>query len=196
MDPTVRDGYSLNAASFEQAYEDRQQRHTLAFNIDPYVERKPPVPGIGDFGLPFAPGFDGPCPEFGGDFDLPARVFEQRQRGRNKLLPALGQVAALKQKDARSASAGFGGKPHHRKTALSQPIECGCLGGAVATVKDFRAGITGELPLVFQVHTCLAIQKPKLRDVDRRAPRAGGRGGLEQGQMGNWPTLDDDCGSR
>jgi len=117
VDPTVRDRYCLNAASFEQAYEDRQQRHTLAFNIDPYVERKPPVPGIGDVGLPFAAGFDGPCPELGGDFDLPARVFERRQRGRNKLLPALGQVAALEQKDARSVRAAFGRKPHHRKTA-------------------------------------------------------------------------------
>jgi hypothetical protein len=57
-------------------------------------------------------------------------------------------------------------------------------------------GITGELPLAFQVDTCLAIQKAELRDVDRRAPRAGGWGGLEQGQMGNWPTLDDDCGGR
>jgi hypothetical protein len=79
---------------------------------------------------------------------------------------------------------------------LSQPIECGCLDGTVATVKDFGAGITGELPLVFQVDACLAIQKAKLRDVHRRAPRAGARGGLEQGQMGNWPTLDDDCGGR
>ena len=42
-----------------------------------------------------------------------------------------------------TARAAFGGKPHHRKTALSQPIECGCLGNTVATVKDFGAGITG-----------------------------------------------------
>src|SRR5437660_6038171 len=103
----------------------------------PMSSENHPSPGIGDLGLPFAPGFDGPCPELGGDFDLPARVFERRQRGSNKLLPALGQVAALKQKDARSARAAFGGKPHHRKTALSQPIEGACLGGAVATVKDF-----------------------------------------------------------
>jgi hypothetical protein len=95
VDPTVGDGYSLNAASFEQADEDRQQRHTLAFDIDPHVKRKPPIPGIGDISLPFAPSFDGPCPELGGDFDLPAGVFERRQRSRNKLLPALGQVAAV-----------------------------------------------------------------------------------------------------
>src|SRR6516162_11689421 len=184
MDPTVGDGYSFNPASFEQAYEDRQQRHTLAVDIDPHVERKPSVPGIGDVGLPFAPGFDEPCPELGGDFDAPARVFERRQRSRNKLLPALAQVAAFEQKDARAGRAAVGGKPYHRKTALSQPIECGCLAGTIATVKDVGARITGELPLVFQVDACLAIQKTKLRDIDRHAPRAGGRGGLEQRQMG------------
>jgi hypothetical protein len=127
---------------------------------------------------------------------LPAGAFERRQRSRNKLLPALGQVAALEQKDARAARAAVGSKPHHRKTALSQPIECGCLAGTIATVKDFGARITGELPLVVQVDACLAIQKTKLRDIDRHTPRAGRRGGLEQGQMGNWPTLDDDRGGR
>jgi hypothetical protein len=49
----------------------------------------------------------------------------------------------------RAPRAAFGGKPHHRKTALSQPLDCGCLAGTVATVKDFGARITGELPLVF-----------------------------------------------
>src|SRR5262249_59947095 len=143
---------------------------------------------------PFAAGSAPPCPELGGDFDKPTRVFERRQRSRNKLLPALGHLAAVEQKDARSVRAAFEGKPHHRKTALSQPIECRCLAGTVATVEDFGARITGELALVFQVDACLVIQKTKLRDIDRRASRAGKRGGLEQGHMGNWPTLDDDCG--
>jgi len=134
--------------------------------------------------VPFAPGFDGPCPELGGDFDLPACVFERRQRGRDKLLPALGQVAALEQKDARSARAGFHGKPHHRKTALSQPIECGCLAETVATVKVSGARVTGELPLVFQVDACLAIQKATLRDVDCRAPVPAGRVALNKVKCG------------
>jgi len=147
------------------------------------------------------PGLDGPCPELGGDFDLPARVFERRQRGRNKLLPARSQVAAVEQKDARAARAAFGGKPHHRETALAQPIECGRLAGTVATVKDDAVRITGELPFVLRVDAHLAIdlaiEKAKLGDIDRRAGlRADGRGGLEQGQMGNWLALDDDRGGR
>ena len=134
--------------------------------------------------VPFAPGFDGPCPELGGDFDLPACVFERRQRGRDKLLPALGQVAALEQKDARAARAAVGGKSHHRKTALSQPIECGCLAETVATVKVSGARVTGELPLVFQVDACLAIQKATLRDVDCRAPVPAGRVALNKVKCG------------
>src|SRR5262249_62045142 len=121
-------------------------------------------------GLPFAPGLDGPCPELGGDFDLPACVFEHRQRGRNKLLPARSQVAAVEQKDARAARAAFGGKPHHRETALAQPIECGRLADTVATIKDDAVRITGELPFVLRVDVRLAIdlavEKAKLGDID------------------------------
>jgi hypothetical protein len=179
----------------------RQQRHALAFDIDTHVERKPPILAIGDVGLPFAPGFDGPCPEIAGDFDLPARGFERRQASRNKLLPALGQVAAVEQKDVRTAHAAFGGKPHHRETASAQPIECGRLPGTVATVKDGAVGITGELPFVLQVDARLvidfAIKKAKLGDIDRRTgPHAGRRSGLEQGQLWNWLALDYDRGGR
>jgi hypothetical protein len=107
----------------------------------------------------------------------------------------------LEQKDARAARAAFGGKPHYRETALAQPIECGRLASTVATVKEDTVGITGELPFVLWVDARLAIdlaiEEAKLGDIDRRAgARAGRRGGLEQGQMGNWLTVDDDRGGR
>ena len=67
----------------------------------------------------------------------------------------------------------------------------------VAVINAFSGERFGEVlggALALAIN--LAIEKAKVGDIDRRAPGAGGRDSLEQGQTRNWPTLDDDRGGR
>src|ERR1700730_17077667 len=120
----------------QQCGQHRQQRHPLAIDLDPEIERKPPAAAAFlDLGGPLAAAVDDAMAEGVLDIDPPALAFEPR----HGLVDKAGPVAAAVEK-AEGNSTGIpasGGKSLDRAQAESlQPVLRRPLGGEVSAADD------------------------------------------------------------
>src|SRR6516162_11926130 len=81
-----------NAQPRQQPGQYRQQRHPLAVDFDPEIEREPPAAAFLDFGRPLARAVDDPVAEAVLDLDPPALAFELRHRVVNKARPVTSSI--------------------------------------------------------------------------------------------------------
>src|SRR6516165_10529062 len=124
-----------NAQPRQQPGQYRQQRHPLAVDFDPEIEREPPTAAFLDFGGPLAAAVDDTVAEAVLDLDPPALAFELRHRVVDKAWP----VASSIKKGERNSTTVRGGGAESLDRAQPkrlQPILRRPFGRGIATADD------------------------------------------------------------
>jgi hypothetical protein len=116
MDAPVDDTRGVDALR-DQSRQDRQQRDTLALDLDVHRQREPTVTCVDHLGKPTIFRRDQPGPKICAQLNLPALGFEHAQITSDKGLPALSGILAVESKDPRATLASGCGSPHHGKAA-------------------------------------------------------------------------------
>src|ERR1700730_6507712 len=124
------------AQARQQCGQHRQQRHPLAIDLDPEIERKPPAAtAFLDLGGPLAAAVDDAMAEGVLDIDPPVLAFELRHR----LVDKAGPVAAAVRKaegNSTGLTAGGGEGVDSAQPQSLQPILRRLLGSEVAAADD------------------------------------------------------------
>src|SRR6516162_257858 len=95
-----------NAQPRQQPGQYRQQRHPLAIDFDPEIEREPPAADFLDLGRPFPAAVDDPVAEAVLDLDPPALAFELRHGVVDKARPV---ASSIEKSERNSTTVGGGG---------------------------------------------------------------------------------------
>ena len=149
----------------------RQQRHALAVDLDPEIEREPPAAALLDLGGPLAAAVDDAIAKAVLDLDPPAFAFELRHGVINEARP----VAAAIEKGKRDSTAVLGSgaegldraQPERLQPVLRRP-----LGGEIAAADDDAAVLDLALLArrVVATDQDVAIGKAEQCDVDPLLP--------------------------